>query len=308
MKRLRADPAVVHHVYRDAQAPASEYLITETFFVKFREDTPDNRIQEYLTAEHLVVEQDMGNRTYLVRVTDATGLSATPTVAGVCGLVLSANQSLTGKAVKQLVQQTATKDMSLFTDTPVNEPGDFDANGFSLWFGHGKVNALQAVKAAAGAVDPGTLVDVVQSPNVIIPDTGAVVSSTINIQQSGTIAELRVSVDIAHTFVSDLRVDLVAPDGTAVVLHNHAGGSSDNIVRTYSPVDTPALKPLLGRSIRGIWKLQVRDTVALDSGRLNRWRIAARVVGVPAAAAPTPNRVSGAAVAVSKSRARTVPR
>src|SRR5687768_1341640 len=73
MKRLRANDNVVHHVYRDRQAPDSEYLITESFFVKFKPDTPDHRIQEYLVAEHLVVEQDMGNKTYLVRVTQETG-------------------------------------------------------------------------------------------------------------------------------------------------------------------------------------------------------------------------------------------
>src|SRR5688500_16626052 len=39
--RLRAGKRVVHHVYRDRQAPDSEYLITESFFLKFKKDTPD---------------------------------------------------------------------------------------------------------------------------------------------------------------------------------------------------------------------------------------------------------------------------
>ena len=69
MERLRADDNVVHHVYRDRQAPESEYLITETFFIKFKSDTPDSRIREYLSTEHLMVERDMGDKTFLVRVT-----------------------------------------------------------------------------------------------------------------------------------------------------------------------------------------------------------------------------------------------
>ena len=73
MERLWADDNVVHHVYRDRQAPASEYLITETFFIKFKSDTPDSRIREYLSTEHLVVEREMGDKTFLVRVTDSTG-------------------------------------------------------------------------------------------------------------------------------------------------------------------------------------------------------------------------------------------
>jgi subtilisin family serine protease len=240
------------------------------------------------------------------RFTDDFGgtSSATPTVAGVCALVVSANSALTGAQVRQVLQQTADKNLSFVTDTAVNEPGAFDATGFSLWFGHGKVNAFHAVQAAAGTADPGTVVEVEQKPNVNIPDTGAVVTSTVNITQGGTIAELRVFVDIAHTFIGDLRVDLVAPDGTAVVLHNNIGGSADNLVRTYSPLETPALRPFLGRAIRGTWKLQVRDTVRLDSGRLNRWRIAARVVGAPVGPATNGNRIKTTARVESKPRAR----
>ena len=33
--RLRAEDNVVHHVYRDQQTGESEYLITQSFFIKF---------------------------------------------------------------------------------------------------------------------------------------------------------------------------------------------------------------------------------------------------------------------------------
>src|SRR5262245_19420172 len=70
--RLRADRNVVHHVYRDQHAD-NRYLITESFYIKFKPDTPEDRILAYFAAEHLVVERDMGDKTYLVRVTDETG-------------------------------------------------------------------------------------------------------------------------------------------------------------------------------------------------------------------------------------------
>jgi len=76
--------------------------------------------------------------------------SATPTVAGVCGLVLSRNQDLTAVEVRDIVCKTADKDLEIASETPVNRPGAFDANGRSLWFGHGKVNAARAVRAARG--------------------------------------------------------------------------------------------------------------------------------------------------------------
>lgn len=215
------------------------------------------------------------------RFTDNFGgtSSATPTVAGVCGLMLSANPALTASEIKEKLQQTADKDMSLVTDTPVNEPGDFNAEGFSLWFGHGKVNAFRAVQAAAAGVAVERPIDIRQNMSKPIPDDGTPVSSTIEVNDNGKITELRIQLDIRHTYIGDLRVDLLAPDGTAVVLHNNAGGSANNLVRTYTVQDTPALRPLLDRPIRGTWKLRVKDTARLDVGEISRWRIAARVIG-----------------------------
>jgi subtilisin-like proprotein convertase family protein len=216
--------------------------------------------------------------------------SATPTVAGVCALVLSANPSLTGPEVKHLLEQTVDKDLSLVTDTPVNEPGDFDAAGFSLWFGHGKVNAFRAVQAAAAGVAAELIVDVEVAPGLEIPDVGTAVVSSIDIADAGTINELRIQVSISHTYIGDLRVDLIAPDGTAVVLHNNTGGSANDLVKTYAIQETPSLRSLLGKPIHGSWQLRVRDTFRLDVGRLNRWRIAARVVAPVPAIRPAGNR------------------
>jgi subtilisin-like proprotein convertase family protein len=215
------------------------------------------------------------------RFTDRFGgtSSATPTVAGVCALVLSANGSLTALEVREVLRQTADKDLSLLTDTPVNELGDFNDEGFSLWFGYGKVNAFHAVQEAMGRVAEERVVDIQENPALDIPDVGAPVSSSIEITDEGNITEFRVQVNISHTYIGDLRVDLITPDGTGVVLHNHTGSWANDIVRTYSTLDTPALQPLLNKSIKGTWHLRVRDTFRLDVGRLNGWRIAARVIG-----------------------------
>lgn len=84
-------------------------------------------------------------------------------------------------------------------------------------------------------------------------------------------------VEIAHTYIGDLRVDLLVPDGTAISLHNNTGGSADNLVRTYAVDNLPALRGVVGKPIRGAWQLRVVDTFRLDEGKLTRWRIAARV-------------------------------
>jgi hypothetical protein len=72
--RLRAQHNVVHHVYRNAAEPeAGEYLITESFFLKFKTGTPESRINDYLARESLIVERQIDPTTLLVRVSDATG-------------------------------------------------------------------------------------------------------------------------------------------------------------------------------------------------------------------------------------------
>ncbi|MCI4567891.1 proprotein convertase P-domain-containing protein, partial [Lysobacter sp. CFH 32150] len=37
-----------------------------------------------------------------------------------------------------------------------------------------------------------------------------------------------------HPYVGDLKLDLIAPDGTVYNLRSNTGGSADNIVETYT--------------------------------------------------------------------------
>jgi hypothetical protein len=69
---------------------------------------------------------------------------AAPVISGAAGLVFSVNPDLTEAQVKQLLYTTADK---------VGKSG-YDANGHSVYYGYGRVNANKAVAAAAG-VAPG---------------------------------------------------------------------------------------------------------------------------------------------------------
>ncbi|MBX3712533.1 MAG: S8 family serine peptidase [Lysobacter sp.] len=75
-----------------------------------------------------------------------------------------------------------------------------------------------------------------------------------------------VAVDIKHTYIGDLVVDLVAPDGSVYNLHNRSGGSTDNIIRTYTV-------NLSSEALNGTWNLRVRDAAFLDTGRIDSWSI-----------------------------------
>ncbi|UNO43823.1 M4 family metallopeptidase [Streptomyces sp. MST-110588] len=104
--------------------------------------------------------------------------------------------------------------------------------------------------------------------DVPIPDAGAAVTSPINVTRSGNApSNLKVDVDIVHTYRGDLVIDLVAPDGTAYRLKNsNASDSADNVKATYT-VDASK------RAANGVWKLRVQDVYAQDTGYINSWRL-----------------------------------
>ena len=76
--------------------------------------------------------------------------SATPVVAGVAALILSANPRLTAREVRGIMEQTADKIVDPDPDPQLGtRMGSYDTNNRrSDWFGYGKVNAFQAVQAA----------------------------------------------------------------------------------------------------------------------------------------------------------------
>jgi len=115
--------------------------------------------------------------------------------------------------------------------------------------------------------------------DVNVPDL-TTVESTITISgcSSTPSSSSQVAVKIVHTYIGDLVVSLVAPDGTAYVLHNKTGGAADNIDATY-PVN------LSGETANGAWKLRVQDAYTGDTGRIDTWSLnlapagAARTLG-----------------------------
>ncbi|OAV44260.1 S8 family serine peptidase [Lewinella sp. 4G2] len=65
--------------------------------------------------------------------------AATPLVAGICALMLSANPQLTSVQVKSILEATADK---------IGNRWEYDARGYSTKFGYGRVNAERAVTEA----------------------------------------------------------------------------------------------------------------------------------------------------------------
>ncbi len=203
--------------------------------------------------------------------------SACPTVAGVAALVLSANPNLSAAEVRDILQSTADKIVDNNADPQLGKQfGTYDANGHSQWFGFGRVNALKAVTEARRRLQgaPGQTVRKSSTPELPIPDNdSAGVRNTIRIDEAGSLASIKVNVDISHTFIGDLRLTLIAASGKQIVLHGRNGGSADNIRGSYDAASTPGLSGLAGESIKGDWLLWVQDLAAVDRGTLNRWEL-----------------------------------
>ncbi|MDN5781978.1 MAG: M20/M25/M40 family metallo-hydrolase [Luteimonas sp.] len=107
----------------------------------------------------------------------------------------------------------------------------------------------------------------VNDSDVAIGDYATVYSPIAVSGRSGKApASVQVEVNIRHTYTGDLRVDLLAPDGSVYLLHNRSGGSTDNLVKAYT-VD------LSNEDLDGTWRLRVSDRGRGDTGKIDRWSI-----------------------------------
>ena len=104
-----------------------------------------------------------------------------------------------------------------------------------------------------------------RSPNLAIPDLQTV-SDTITVSDSGTVTSVSVTVDITHTYIGDLKIDIIAPDGTTRTLHNRSGNTINNIDKTYAP-------SFGSIPISGVWTLRINDNYDADLGVLNSWML-----------------------------------
>jgi subtilisin-like proprotein convertase family protein len=133
-------------------------------------------------------------------------------------------------------------------------------------------------------------------PGLSIPDNdprGA--DDTMTIDVVSTISEVEVFVDITHTYIGDLTIELTSPAGTRVMLHNRSGGSADNLFGWYAGEMDPAesLDALIGEAANGTWKIAIVDHAGYDTGTLHEWCV--RVTYVDPASAdedPLPRKLA----------------
>ncbi|MDE2180274.1 MAG: M36 family metallopeptidase [candidate division NC10 bacterium] len=132
---------------------------------------------------------------------------------------------------------------------------------------------------------------------VPIPDnnpTGAV--ATLTVPGSLTVGDVNLNLtDITHTWIGDLVVQLIAPDGTNITMINRIDGgmnANDNFTNTVlddeaanpiqsqtGPVTNASFRPanpLSGfdnKAGNGTWTLKIIDEAALDTGTITAWSL-----------------------------------
>jgi len=100
-----------------------------------------------------------------------------------------------------------------------------------------------------------------------IPDnSSAGISSAISATRTGDSGTVSVTVDISHTYIGDLQVELHSPSGQVAILHDNAGGSANDINKTYT-VD------MTGVDSSGLWTLKAVDSASRDTGTINSWTL-----------------------------------
>ena len=106
------------------------------------------------------------------------------------------------------------------------------------------VNPTQGPRLEVSAVD---------LPKAIPDNNGAGITSTVVVTDNRRITELKVSVDLAHPFIGDLKVTLSGPNGLTRVLHGQTGRNARNLVQTY------VVGEAVGTQTAGPWTLMVAD-------------------------------------------------
>lgn len=172
---------------------------------------------------------------------------ATPHVVGAAALWLSDHRTDTPAQVATALVNNATTGV-------VTSPGT------------GSPNRLLYV--GGGTTTPPTGPKFENAANYTISDNTTVESPiTVSGVAGNAPAALSVEVDIKHTYKGDLKVDLVAPDGSTYLIKNYGdGGSTDNVIGTFTVNASSEVA-------NGVWKLRVSDNAAIDTGIIDRWAL-----------------------------------
>ena len=188
---------------------------------------------------------------------------------------------------------TVVRNGNSFTYTPNTNYTGIDTFTYTISDGNGgtstgtvnvTVNAVSSTQTFANTTDV----------SISASGTPTVTSDIVVSGMTGTVSDINIKMNIDHTYLADLDVTLIAPDGTRFVLFTDIGGSANNLVNTViddqattaigasgtSAPYTGSFKPesgllssLNGKIANGTWRLEIKDDANQDGGILKDWEI-----------------------------------
>jgi subtilisin-like proprotein convertase family protein len=118
------------------------------------------------------------------------------------------------------------------------------------------------------------------------------VTSTLDVTSHIVITDINALINnLMHTFDGDLRLSLIAPNGTSIILSDRHGTSGRNYINTVfddgavnsiavgaSPftgsfIPDQLLSAFNGLDAFGVWALRVQDLARADTGSINSWSL-----------------------------------
>ena len=221
---------------------------------------------------------------------------AAPVVSGVIALMRAANPDLTWRDVKLILAATARKNDSTnsgWEDGALQYGSSTERYSFNHEYGFGVVDAGAAVARALTWPDTDTLPafrEITGSSTaapLLIPDlpdggTSTTITSTLEVDNYVDFVEfLEINIDLAHTSMRDLDIDLLSPSGVT----SHLARKGQGYVFFFlfyipdsSPIDGNhrfGSARHLGENAAGTWTLRVTDRATGNSGTLKSWSVTA---------------------------------
>ena len=243
-----------------------------------------NSTRETVTASLGTTGLGTGRHIVYVQGTDASGKPGTPnavllTISGGAPGLPTANFSVATTALTANFTDSSTDvdgtivsrnwNFGDSTTSPATSPSHtYAAAGtYTVTLTVTDNSGLTNTKSQSVTVSSGGTVSYSNDTDVAIPDNTTVQSSIVVSGRTGNGSSATpVAVNIIHTYKGDLKVDLIAPDGSVYVLHNRTGDSADNIIETFTPNLSSAV-------LNGTWTLRVNDNATTDTGYINSWGI-----------------------------------
>lgn len=214
--------------------------------------------------------------------------AATPIAAGVIALMLQANPNLGYRDVQEILAYSSKRAVFLDqsgVETTVNHATDWNGGGLLTGydFGYGNIDALAAVRLAESWQKQSTvsnlqIVDGTVQQHQLSLGAGGTASATASFTSHNRVEQVTVTLDLNTQRLQDVRVELIAPNGTASVLVDYPPAIDGNGDPAELPTHlTYTLNTVRdwGETLTGDWTLRVTNKTTGAPVTLNDWSIQA---------------------------------